>query len=72
MKKRKFWYFYIVLYESTPLSFSTYYQGLREGDETDADHRGPRCLGKNRGPRWNGNNKFWSQDSMCFTHSEKI
>ena len=35
-----------------PVSLSIYSadpQGLREGDETDAEHRGPRCLGKSRG-----------------------
>ena len=30
--------------------FISFTQGLREGDETEADHRGPRWLGKIRGP----------------------
>ena len=41
-------------------------QGLREGDETDADHRGPRCLGKIRGPRCIGRKKNLAPDFGIF------
>ena len=47
-------------------------QGLREGGETDAEHRGPRCLGKSRAPPLYGKKKkIWSQILVFFTHTEK-
>ena len=46
-------------------------QGLREGGETDAEHRGPRCLGKIRGPPLYRKKKIWLQNLVCFTLTGK-
>ena len=47
-------------------------QGLREDDETDAEHRGPHCLGKSRGPPlYRRKKKIWRQLLVFFTHTEK-